>query len=343
MKKPLFASFIILATTAAAGVAGLRHDPAPSRLKYASGVHFLDTGQRVPFFSSVFRPLHVSPGSQLGEETKPVKKVELVVLETGTGVEPGSSRSPASPRHVKLGFFVELEPDWHIYWVNPGDAGLAPSVRWTLPPGFTAGPLRHPLPRKSVEEGIVSFEHEGPVLLICDISPPATARPSDKWEAAAVLEWMACHESCIVGETAAKVLYPPDAAAREKGRALFERFAPRFPRPASEAGLAFETARAEFTGEEWRVETVLAGPRAAAVEDFFPYPVEDFVVVHSDISCREGRIILPLTPSRGPGVPPPRTIRGLVIVDGAGYEATIPVASRPHLTAISTHSVMSWR
>ncbi|MDH4198698.1 MAG: hypothetical protein OEW05_14880, partial [Candidatus Aminicenantes bacterium] len=206
-----------------------------------------------------------------------------------------------------------------------------------------AGPLQYPVPRKSVEEDIVSFEHEGPVLLICDITPAESTRLRDEWEAAAVLEWMACRESCITGETAVRTVYPPDAAALEKGRSLLKIFAPRFPRPLSAAGLSVDTARAELSGAEWRVEIVLTGPRAAEAGDFFPYPLDDFVIAHSRITCRGGRIIVPLTPSRGPGAPPPQAIRGLVIIDGAGYEVAVPVDPRHLVPSLELNPFLSWR
>jgi len=243
------------------------------------------------FLLAAYPPWNISPI----EVTKPVKKVELFVLDTG----------PGGCGPVKMGFLIDLEPGWHIYWANSGDAGLAPSVRWTLPPGFKAGSLLHPVPRKSVQEDIVSFEHDGPVLLTCDITPPTSARPPATWEASAVLEWMACRESCITGETAIRSVFPPDAAALEKAGSLLKTFAPRFPRPLSEAGLSVDTAHATITGAEWLVEMVLSGPRAPEADDFLPYPLDDFVIAHSRITCRDGRIVLPLTPSRGPGAPPP--------------------------------------
>jgi len=330
MKKPLLTvtvTFFFLSTTAVCLV-GLGQSPPFPLPQDASGLPFVETRDSDGQLS--LNSPQVA-GSNIADTT-PVKKVELLVLDAG----PGGSGP------IKMGFLVELEPDWHIYWANPGDAGLAPSVRWTLPAGFKAGPLLHPVPRRSVAEDIVAFEHKGPVLLLCDITPPS-ARPPGTWEAAAVLEWMACRESCIAGETAVRTVYPPDAAALEKGRSLLATFAPRFPHPLAEAGLSAGAAQATLAGAEWRVEIVLTGPRAAEADDFFPYPLDDFVIAHSRISCRDGRIIVPLTPSRGPGAPPPQAVRGLVIIDGAGYEAAVPLASGPDFAPISTHSILSWR
>ncbi|NCZ97019.1 thiol:disulfide interchange protein, partial [bacterium] len=45
---------------------------------------------------------------------------------------------PGQPFTVGLRF--QPKPGWHIYWKNPGDSGMAPSVKWRLPQGYTAGP-----------------------------------------------------------------------------------------------------------------------------------------------------------------------------------------------------------
>ena len=335
MKKPLFALPVMLSFLAASTVCLVQIGMArgAARRPNGSGLAFLGTRDSGGALSPDSAQ---AAGSDTADKT-PVKRVELFVLD------PGGSDDPAGSASISMGFLIELEPDWHIYWTNPGDAGLAPSVRWTLPPGTKAGPLLHPTPRKSVEEGIVSFGHEGPVLLMCDITPAKSPRPRDEWEAAAVLEWMACRESCITGETAVKAVFPPDAAAREKGRSLLETFGPKFPRPLSEAALSAKVAGAERSGAEWLVEVALSGPRAREAGDFFPYPLEDFVISHPRITCRDGRMVIPLTPSRGAGSPPPTFIRGLVIIGGAGYELTAPVPSHQSVSFLEFNPGPSWR
>jgi DsbC/DsbD-like thiol-disulfide interchange protein len=258
--------------------------------------------------------------SQESSSFSPLRRVELLVLDAG-----GSGP-------VKMGFHIELEPGWHLYWTNPGDAGLAPTVRWTLPAGFAAGPLVHPVPEKSVEAGLVTYGHSNSVLLLCDITPSPSYQAAGRWEAAAVLEWMACRESCLVGDTAVRAVFPPASESLRKGRSLIEAFAPRFPRPLSEAGLTAGTGRGEWTGAAWRIEIGLSGPRAGEAVDFFPYPLEDYVIENAGVSCRHGTIVLPVVPSRGSGSPPPKEVAGLVILDGAGYEITVPVAPKARIS-----------
>ncbi len=263
------------------------------------------------------RPFH-TPNSENQESPSfsPLKSVELLVLETG------------GPGPVRLEFRIELEPGWHLYWENPGDAGLAPAVRWKLPEGFVAGPLLHPVPKKSVDEGLVTYVHSGTVLLICDIAPSPSDQAGRRWEADAVLEWMACRESCIVGETAVRTVFPPAAESIRKARSLFEADRPLFPRPLSESGLTAAAAEAEWTGAAWRIKITLAGPRVSQADDFYPYPLKDYVIEHAGVSCHNGKIVLPVVPSRGSGSPPPVEVGGLVILGGTGYDVKVHVVPK---------------
>lgn len=261
----------------------------------------------------------VGPSPPQDSSLSPLKAARLVVIEAG------------GPGPARVGLYVELEPGWHLYWANPGDAGLAPNVRWVLPEGAAAGPLRHPVPDKAVQEGIVSFEHGSPVLVLCEIAPPASGWPAGPWKAAAVLEWMACRDTCVTGETEVEAVVPGlgSSSARSgslaEGRSVYERFAPLFPRPLAGSGLVAGAARAEWTGAAWRVEIPLEGAGRAAASDFFVYPLDDFVIDNAGVTCREGKIIVPLAPSRGPGSPPPPAIGGVLIVDGVGYEVSVAV------------------
>jgi thiol:disulfide interchange protein DsbD len=45
---------------------------------------------------------------------------------------------------ITLALQFHLAPGWHIYWQNPGDAGLAPEI--TLNPPATASPFTYPPP-----------------------------------------------------------------------------------------------------------------------------------------------------------------------------------------------------
>jgi thiol:disulfide interchange protein DsbD len=56
-------------------------------------------------------------------------------------------RSAAAPGDTLLGAVrFKLADKWHIYWRNPGDSGLPPSVTWASSPQVTAGEFKFPAP-----------------------------------------------------------------------------------------------------------------------------------------------------------------------------------------------------
>src|SRR5712671_5056044 len=56
------------------------------------------------------------------------------------GAAPGSTVFVAVAQHLDKG--------WHSYWRNPGDAGEATSLTWTLPTGWGAGGIVWPSPKR---------------------------------------------------------------------------------------------------------------------------------------------------------------------------------------------------
>jgi thiol:disulfide interchange protein DsbD len=94
---------------------------------------------------------------------------------------------------------LEVDAGWHVYWCNPGEGGMPTTIDWRLPPGWTAGPLGQPLPRRFVTSGLHGFGHEGTVLLPVTLTAPADFTGRAKLEA--TLSWLTCHDdACVPGE-----------------------------------------------------------------------------------------------------------------------------------------------
>ena len=47
---------------------------------------------------------------------------------------------------LHAGLRIRLDPGWHVYWKNPGDSGMPPTLAWTLPEGYSAGEMQFPAP-----------------------------------------------------------------------------------------------------------------------------------------------------------------------------------------------------
>lgn len=253
--------------------------------------------------------------SLLGEE-KPLQKADLLLLESGQSM-------------MTVGLHIRLSPGWHLYWINPGDAGLAPEVTWKLPPGLEAGPLRFPTPEKIVHGDIVAYGFKNEVLILCDLRGSAPPASSENLSIACRLNWMACQESCVTGQESVNLSPAAQTYADiERSRVIMSRFAPRFPRTPDKTQLAVKEARLAKMGKGWRVEILLSGKDAGRVSDIYPYPVENFVIVHSRIAVSGEKVSIPLEPS-GPSAALVR-INGLIIIGDDSYEVSIPIKTINH-------------
>lgn len=109
-----------------------------------------------------------------------------------------------------------LPSGWHIYWQNPGDSGLPPSIEWHLPAGITPGEIHWPVPHRFVTEGLVNYGYSDNVTLpISMLSKQAT-----QGILKANLRWLVCRDVCIPESAAlsidlAKAATKPDKIALE--------------------------------------------------------------------------------------------------------------------------------
>ena len=100
----------------------------------------------------------------------------------------------------QIGLYFKLEPGWHIYWKNPGDAGEPPHMKWALPEGITAGPLQFPTPKRLPLGPLMDYGYEGDVLYPIDVKIGSNAALGQV-KLHAKVDWLVCRESCIPGKT----------------------------------------------------------------------------------------------------------------------------------------------
>ena len=84
---------------------------------------------------------------------------------------------PGTNEDRYAGLYFKLEPGWHIYWKNPGDAGLPPHIQWTLPKGITAGPMQFPVPKRLPLGPLMDFGYEGEVYFPMMLSVAKNIKP----------------------------------------------------------------------------------------------------------------------------------------------------------------------
>jgi thiol:disulfide interchange protein DsbD len=183
-------------------------------------------------------------------------RVQLVIPVSA--LNPGES--------ADAGLYFKLEPGWHIYWKNAGDAGEPPHIHWTLPAGITADPFEFPAPKRLPLGPLMDFGYEDEVLFPFTLNVAKTIKPGQAVLQAKV-DWLICRERCIPGKAELEIQQNISAGSHHssfKPDPLIKRFIDRLPKPLP------ASAKANFqptpTGFRLTVET---GQRETSAE-FFP-------------------------------------------------------------------------
>lgn len=149
----------------------------------------------------------------------------------GAGTTSTKAALLSEVRSIALGksFFTALQlahpEEWHSYYKNSGGVEWPPSLVWTLPEGFTAGPLQWPVPE--VKDGFSgkSFVYHGTPVFLVEITPPGSLKTVEPVTLTAMATWQICKESCINEEKSFTLVLPVTAEAEvdPAQTALFEK------------------------------------------------------------------------------------------------------------------------
>ncbi len=98
---------------------------------------------------------------------------------------------------IELGLEFELEPGWHVYWKNSGDAGYPPRLDLSGTPALAGAQLLFPAPQRyDLPGGLVSFGYEGQVIYPLSAGLPVTSGESLP-PVSARLDYLVCRTECI--------------------------------------------------------------------------------------------------------------------------------------------------
>lgn len=200
--------------------------------------------------------------------------VRARLVADGPRLEPGGT--------VRVGVLFEIDPGWHIYWKNPGDAGLATEVRLGLPEGFVQGELQWPVPMNFTQPGnLGGFGYEKTVLLAAEVQAPASGTV-DVLRVTAAVSWLACRDICVLGAADLEGSLPQafDAARFAGWRESLPQRDPPF--EVSVRGGFEEGSR------RGRLSLWLAWPRPPDVVEFFPAAGERLKVADTRVQTRGG-------------------------------------------------------
>jgi len=215
----------------------------------------------------------------------------------------------------ELGVQLTIPEGWHVYWQNPGDTGVATSARLTAPAGFEVegplfpGPLRH-----EDGGGLVSFVHEGELLLFFRVRAPVELTGPQRFSAR--VKWLVCREACFTGSAEPELelaVAGEPKPADDKTLKFFEAQRRLLPRAWSELAPSpavewLDVPVPEGERERFACRIELSGVDGAT---FFPDPRSELELVRQSLepSGTWQRLALELArPDGAPATEPPRAL-----------------------------------
>lgn len=240
--------------------------------------------------------------------------VEAELLAETASIQPGGT--------FWVGLKLTMDPEWHTYWKNCGDACQPTSIKWTLPAGFEAGEIVWPHPiRFSADPTIVNYGYKDTTLLLVPIKAPADA--SGTVELKALAKWLMCSDMCIPGKAQLSLSLPVKAEKPAANEATADVFAK------NRAKLAVEVPGWSVTAARDGANLVLkAVPPAGAkeVKGAFFFIEDDAVVKYEGEQTwsRDGdayKLVVPLATEPTW----PERIRGVLVAkEGWNADGTMP-------------------
>jgi thiol:disulfide interchange protein DsbD len=172
---------------------------------------------------------------------------------------------------IWAGVDLKMEPGWHTYWKNPGDAGQATEIKWTLPAGVTAGEIQWPLPKKLPPAEVTTYGYEDEVVLLVPLTL-ASNLPAGALNLDAKVSWLECKEVCIPASTAVQAALNVGAETKNSAdAAAIESWKSKVPKPWT--NLAIQAWWEKTTNDDTR-NLVIGLPGDSngfnRLDDFFP-------------------------------------------------------------------------
>ncbi len=226
--------------------------------------------------------------------------VRATLIADGSAFVPGKT--------IRLGVLLDLAPGWHVYWKNPGDAGISTSLEWSMPEGFTEGEIQWPIPKRIIEPGDLHvFGYKKQVLLVVPVSVPesfSAAEATVKVKAS----WLVCETICVPGSAEMELALPVSTASSPINTELFTEYAGKLPSPAAEGVQTTWT----WKSGQWHLEVPGIGKDETA--DFFPFANGGSEPGHTVLLNRGDSSVLLAIPSKTP-------VRGLLVLGDTGKRA----------------------
>lgn len=242
-------------------------------------------------------------------------KVSVKVIPLVEEISPGET--------FEIAVVFTMEAEWHIYWQNPGDAGIPTTFEWSLPHQFEILEMQEPVPERLVDEGITTFVHNEEAIYLFTSQAPAVLPDTSVFEVR--IDWLECKSICLAGADTVQFSLPQAFPIQIDG--LRQRAFSRLPEPAEKDAWMARIKKG-------RVELKSLKPRdrdSRLVEvDFFPSTEMVYDVgktVRLKRGFRRDTVLLPLSEYRNSD---PEAVEGILVQKHATPQGVITVNTMIH-------------
>ena len=104
---------------------------------------------------------------------------------------------PGQTFHLALIF--DIEPQWRIYWKNPGEGAPPPQIKVQAPSGFEIGQTMWTRPRAFKTPVGPVYAYEGQAVLFVPVKAPMPLADG-RVTLHAEIKWAVCKDVCVLGE-----------------------------------------------------------------------------------------------------------------------------------------------
>lgn len=175
-----------------------------------------------------------------------------------------------------VGLRQRIAPDWHTYWMNPGDSGESPRIEWTLPAGFTAGEFVWPSPERIAVGPAMSYGYSNEVVLPIPVTAPRDLVPDTRVTLRGTASWIVCEKICIPEEAPFALTLPTGTSRPDpRGAPLIAAARRAAPTPSPWA------ASFDATAETVTLRVAARGLAPERIDEIWFYPARWGAIAHA--------------------------------------------------------------
>lgn len=142
---------------------------------------------------------------------------------------------------VRVGVLFHIDPEWHIYWRNSGESGMATEISLAAP-GWKSDPLLWPAPHVFVDKSgqLATFGYSDAELIWMPVHVPEDA--ADTARIKVDVSWLSCKVECVPGWAMLSIPLSIGTRKPSDQAGIFDDAEARLPTPAHNANFSSSVA-----------------------------------------------------------------------------------------------------